>query len=126
LLAEISPTVLLYGSVWVLVADGIFAGMAAFARTHHLWLGAGCTVVCVCVLLLASRPKPVALAMSLLLALLYAGLIYRISRIVLLAVVVLLQIGLMHYVAFSILRAHWMGPGGVAFRAQLAERLRSR
>jgi len=107
LLAEVPPVVLFYGSIWVLVADGIFAGMATFARTHRIWESLLVGFAIVAALGTSIPSRPVFVIFSVTAAGVFGGLIYRISAIPLLAIVVAIQIGLMHFVAFSILRSRW-------------------
>lgn len=107
LLAEIPLNVLWVGSLWVLMADGIFAGMALYARNFGAWQSIALALLIWAALCVAVFSRIASSAISLVAALVFGGLIYRISAIATLAVVVLLQIGLMHFVACAILRSRW-------------------
>jgi hypothetical protein len=109
-LAEVSPIVLYYGSIWVLIADGIFAGLAVSAREQSLLLGILAALATSIGLLPVAVSRLASWSASVAAALVYGTLIYFISAIPLLAAIVLIQIGLMHYVAFAILATHWREP----------------
>jgi hypothetical protein len=110
LLSEVPPVVLYYGALWVLLADGIFAGMAAYARTGRSAWGLAAAVGTSVVLAPVALSRLASWTMSIAAAAVFGGLIYSVSALPLLGVIVTIQIGLMHLVAFAILRSHWRDP----------------
>jgi hypothetical protein len=101
-LRTVTPRVLQFMSFWVFCADGIFWGMAMHAVHSALWI---CVVEALGVsaaLAVLSMWQILSVLASLIAAGIFGALIYSFCGLAGFAVVVAIQVGLMHYCAFLV------------------------
>ncbi len=102
-LKAVPPRVVAVVSLWVLVADGVFWGMAAHAQHIDPWL---CTLegmALALALAAAADSLVLRLALALLSAGIFGAMIYSFCGLIGFAVLVGAQVGLMHYCALTVL-----------------------
>jgi hypothetical protein len=102
-LAELPPNVLLIGAIWVCAADGIFAAMWLSSQFVSLPESVLAGLILFALLVLVNSSRVLSALASLATGMVYGGLIFSFSHITFFAVLVALQVGLMHYCAFQLL-----------------------
>jgi hypothetical protein len=102
-LKAVPPRVVAVVSLWVVLADGVFWGMAAHAQRIDPWLCALEGMALALALAAAADSLVLRLALSLLSAGIFGAMIYSFCSLIGFAVLVGAQVGLMHYCALTVL-----------------------
>jgi hypothetical protein len=113
-LKAVPPRVVAVVSLWVVLADGIFWGMAAHAQHIEARI---CVIegLALCLALVAAADSFVLrLSLAILSAAIFGAMIFSFCGLIAFAVLVAGQVGLMHYCALTVL-----GPRVRRFKARL-------
>jgi hypothetical protein len=102
-LKAVPPGVIAVVSLWVVMADGIFWGMAAHAQRLDPWLCAVEGLALAMALAAAADSLVLRLALAILSASIFGAMIFSFCGLLGFAILVGAQVGLMHYCALKIL-----------------------